>query len=321
MNEPLVFMFSGQGSQYYHMGKELFSGNTVFRQCMLEMDAIVSRRIGISIVNEMYHPAKRVSDPFDRVLYTHPAIFMVEYSLYRIFAEKGIQPDYVLGTSLGEFASAAASGVLDAKEILECILEQATVIEKYCDKGKMLAILDKPQLLLDHPHLFENSELTSIHYDSHFVISGESENIQQITDVLRENEILCQPLPVSYGFHSSLIDPAKDVYKEFLRSKSFKHPSIPLVSCLTGSSIREIHNDFFWDTVRRPMRFREAIHFLESQHTCHFIDLGPSGTLAAFVKQLISGDSANRCYSIITPFHQELKNLEMVERLQKLERK
>lgn len=72
MNEPLVFMFSGQGSQYYHMGKELFKENTVFRQSMLEMDAIAARRIGTSIVEEIYHPGKRVSDPFDSILFPTP---------------------------------------------------------------------------------------------------------------------------------------------------------------------------------------------------------------------------------------------------------
>ncbi|MCY8866368.1 acyltransferase domain-containing protein [Bacillus spizizenii] len=321
MNEPLVFMFSGQGSQYYHMGKELFKENIVFRQSMHEMDAMAARRIGTSIVEEIYHPAKRVSDPFDSILFSHPAIFMVEYSLYKVLEDRGIYPDYVLGSSLGEFASAAVSGVSDAENILDCILEQAIVIQKSCDKGKMLAILDKPQLLNDHPQLFGNSELISINYDSHFVISGEEENIKHIMGDLKEKQILCQLLPVSYAFHSSLIDPAESAYAEFLKSISFKNPSIPVVSSLTGSCLHEMDKHFFWNAVREPMRFREAIRYLESQHTCRYIDLGPSGTLAAFVKQLIPGDSANRCCSIMTPFHQELKNLNTVECFRKPERK
>ncbi|PTU27769.1 acyltransferase domain-containing protein [Bacillus subtilis] len=321
MNEPLVFMFSGQGSQYYHMGKELFKENAVFRQSMLEMDAIAARRIGTSIVEEIYHQDKRVSDPFDRILFSHPAIFMVEYSLYKVLEDRGIYPDYVLGSSLGEFASAAISGLSNAEDILDCILEQAIVIQNSCDKGKMLAILDKPQLLKDYPQLFRNSELISINYDSHFVISGEENHIKQIMEALKEKQILCQLLPVSYAFHSSLIDPAESAYEEFLRSKSFKKPFIPIVSSLTGSCLHVIDKHFFWNVVRKPMMFREAIRYLESKHTCKFIDLGPSGTLAAFVKQLIPGDSADRCCSIITPFHQELKNLNTVEGFRTPERK
>ncbi|MED0586436.1 acyltransferase domain-containing protein [Bacillus subtilis] len=321
MNEQLVFMFSGQGSQYYHMGKELFKENNVFRQSMLEMDAIAARRIGTSIVEEIYHPGKRVSDPFDSILFSHPAIFMIEYSLYKVLEDRGIYPDYVLGSSLGEFAAAAVSGVSDAEDILDCILEQAIIIQNSCDKGKMLAILDKPQLLNDHPQLFGNSELISINYDSHFVISGEEDHIKQIMEALKEKQILCQLLPVSYAFHSTLIDPAESAYAEFLISKSFKKPSIPIVSSLTGSYLHVMDVHFFWNAVRKPMMFREAIRYLESQHTCKFIDLGPSGTLAAFVKQLIPGDSADRCCSIITPFHQELKNLNTVEYFRTPERK
>lgn len=185
----------------------------------------------------------------------------------------------------------------------------------------MLAILDKPQLLNDHPQLFGNSELISINYDSHFVISGEEDHIRKIMEDLKEKQILCQLLPVSYAFHSSLIDPAESAYAEFLRSKSFQKPSIPIVSSLTGSCLHLMDENFFWNAVRKPMMFREAIRYLESQHTCKFIDLGPSGTLAAFVKQLIPGDSADRCCSIITPFHQELKNLNTVEYFRTPERK
>ncbi|ARW06797.1 acyltransferase domain-containing protein [Bacillus atrophaeus] len=321
MSEPIVFMFSGQGSQYYHMGQKLFSENTAFRNCLLNMDAIVTRRIGKSILSEMYNPAKRMSDPFDRTLYTHPAIFMVEYALYQVLFEKGIQPDYVLGTSLGEFTSAAVSGVLDAEDAMECILEQAIIMEEHCREGSMLAILDHPQLYNEFPQIFDQSELTSVNYHSHFVVSGENEKIKMIINFLKEKHITHQLLPVSYGFHSSLMDPAERTYKEFLRSKSFKSPSIPYISSLSGDRVTKIDHYFFWDTVRKPIQFPQAIHYLESRHTCRFIDLGPSGTLAAFVKQLISEDSGSRCSSIITPFQQELKNLETVENLLKLERK
>lgn len=103
MNQPIVFMFSGQGSQYYQMGKELFAHNAAFRQKMLDLDDFAVSRFGYSVLKEMYHTGNRLSDPFDRLLFSHPAIFMAEYALAYALEQRGIRPDYVIGASLGEY--------------------------------------------------------------------------------------------------------------------------------------------------------------------------------------------------------------------------
>jgi bacillaene synthase trans-acting acyltransferase len=142
MSKPIVFMFSGQGSQYYHMGKELFNKNAAFRKSMLKIDSIIFQYIGKSIVNEIYNPYKNLNNKFDCLLYTHPAIFMLEYSLYQVLLEKEIVPDYLLGSSLGEFTCTAILGLMSLEDIIECVVKQPMILEKYCSKGSMLAILN-----------------------------------------------------------------------------------------------------------------------------------------------------------------------------------
>ncbi|TCS93655.1 acyltransferase domain-containing protein [Hazenella coriacea] len=313
MNRPIVFMFSGQGSQYYQMGKELFNNNAVFRNSMLKIDSIIFQQIGKSVVDEIYHPRKRMNDQFDRTLFTHPAIFMVEYSLCQVLLEMDIVPDYVLGSSLGEFTSVAISDMMDLEDLVECIVEQAVIFENSCEKGSMIAIIDNPSLYDETPQLFENSELTSINYRSHFVISGDHKALQLVLQFLKENNIIHQLLPVSYGFHSSLIDPAERAYKDFIKMKNFKTPLIPLISCLQGERVTEVDRFFLWDVVRKPIQFQKAIQYLESRHECTYLDLGPSGTLSNFLKQNLSIKSRQRCYSIMTPFNQELKYLKIIE--------
>src|SRR4051812_8779412 len=100
-------MFSGQGSQYFHMGRALFEGNATFRHWMTRLDAMVRQSSGASVVETLYSDANRRSDAFDRTLLTHPAIFMVEVSLAQCLMDAGLQPDLVLGASLGSFAAAA----------------------------------------------------------------------------------------------------------------------------------------------------------------------------------------------------------------------
>lgn len=315
MRKPFVFMFSGQGSHHYNMGKELFTHHSTFRKWMLQIDDLVYRTIGKSVVAEIYNDQKRIDEKFDRTLLTHPAIFMVEYSLLQVFLEMGIKPDFVLGASLGEFTAAAASGIMGVEDIIDCIIKQAGIFESSCKIGSMLAVVDNPKLYHETPFLFQNSELAAINYHSHFVVSGEAEKLNQIKDYLNAKNITCQLLAVSYGFHSSFIDPAEKIYQKFLETKTFNKPLVSFVSCLLGKSLTEIPNNYFWEIVRNPILFQQAIQELEKQEECIYFDLGPSGTMANFTKQNLTNDPKMRCFSIMTQFNQELKSIETIKKL------
>lgn len=315
MGKPIVFLFSGQGSQYYHMGKELWKHHPAFHKWMLRLDALMAPYTGISVVNELYHPQKGVQDPFDRLLYTHSAIFMVEYALYQVLLEQGIKPDYVLGTSMGEFASAAAADVLSVEDIAMCVASQALAIERSCAKGGMIAILDRPDLYYETPQLYENCELASVNYSSHFVISGGDDRLGRIIQFLKEEQILHQRLPVSYAFHSLQIKAAEIDFLSLAQVKSYRQPVIPLISSLQGGLAKDVNDRFFWEIISRPIRFQEAIRYLENLHECIYVDVGPSGTLANFVKQQDKEKFGQRCFSICTPFNQELKNLHTLHNL------
>lgn len=315
MSNPVVFLFSGQGSQYYHMGKELWKSHPTFRNWMLRLDALMAPYTGISVANEIYHPHKGVQDPFDRLLYSHSAIFMVEYALYQVLLEEGIKPDYVLGTSLGEFASAAAVCVLSVEDIVGSVASQAMAIERNCAKGGMIAILDRPDLYYDTPQLYENCELSSINYSSHFVVSGGHEQLGGIIQFLKEKQILHQRLPVSYAFHSSHIKAAEEDFLCLAQGKSYRKSVIPVISSLQGGPAKEVNDRFFWEIVSRPIRFQEAICYLENLHECIYVDVGPSGTLANFIKQQDKMKFGPRCFSICTPFNQEFKNLHTLQNL------
>ncbi|MBZ5525861.1 MAG: acyltransferase domain-containing protein, partial [Acidobacteriia bacterium] len=109
-----VFMFSGQGSQYFQMGRGLYDNNKTFREWMIRLDGIARDLCGRSVIEALYSDAQRRADPFERTLLTHPAIFMVEYSLAQSLICSGVLPDMVLGVSLGSFAAAAVAGFIDA---------------------------------------------------------------------------------------------------------------------------------------------------------------------------------------------------------------
>src|SRR5258708_32067910 len=96
----IVFLFSGQGSQYYHMGSKLFDTDATFRKKLYELDEIVRSIQGRSLVDELYGKKYKMFDPFLSLELTHPAIFMAGYALAKVLEEQGILPDYLLGASL-----------------------------------------------------------------------------------------------------------------------------------------------------------------------------------------------------------------------------
>lgn len=312
MTLPIVFMFSGQGSQYYQMGKELFEQNKTFQAAMLKVNRLCQDLVGFSILDEIYHPKNPKSQPFTRTLFTHPTIFMVEYSMMQVMRENNIDPKLVVGSSAGEFAAAVSAGVLTLETALQAVIKQAQALEQYCQEAGMLAILADTSLYQSQSYLHQFSELAAVNFSSHFVVSGKTDHLKMIETHLKENDIAFQLLPVSQGFHSSLIDNAKTPFLESIQSLSIKQPAIPYVSCVYANTLTSLTHQYFWEIARSPIQFQKAIQHIENQHSAIYLDLGPSGTLATFVKYNLTSSSQSKLYSILSPYGQDIENLGMV---------
>ncbi|WDF48904.1 ACP S-malonyltransferase [Paenibacillus sp. KACC 21273] len=309
MNKKNVLMFSGQGSQYYQMGKKLFDQDQQYRQIMLDLDKIAIDMIDISIVHTIYNNEFRNSPQFTRTLLSHPAIFMVEYALAQVLITRGIQVDYVLGSSLGEFAAATIAGVFDAPTALTCVIQQAKCFEQYSSSGSMLTVLSSVAIYDQLPQI-QYCTLVSVNYDGHFVISGPVEKLASIQKYLAQQSIACQLLPVSFAFHSSAIDSAESSYLSFLKTISFQKPTLPYLSCMQGGLITAIQPDHFWQVARQPILFQQTVRQIESLGSHLYIDSSPGGTLSALVKRNLDTYSLSSTSSILAPAGDEMVNIE-----------
>jgi len=311
---PVVFMFSGQGSQYYHMGRELFEKNDIFKREMRLLDSLVADFLGESVLDRVYDRNRRKEDTFDCLRYTHPALFMQQYALARTLVKTGIKPDFVMGTSMGEFVSGAVSGTLSLGDSLRAVLQQAEHLEKYCPPGGMLTILHHPKLYDKTPLLRENSEMAGINFDSHFIVSGTPEGLKRISDFLWEKNIAYLLLPLGIAFHSSLIDSAGPWYKAFLRELSFNEPQIPFISCSRAGLLKEMPSDYLWEVAREAIRFQESVRNMETRGSYLWLDLGPSGTLANFVSYNLDKSSGSVYIPILTLFGNDIASFEKVKK-------
>lgn len=303
-----VFMFSGQGSQYFQMGKSLYDRQRTFRDWMDRMDAIVLEQAGCSVVSALYDAKRSRGDLFDRTLLTHPAIFMVEYAIAATLIENGIRPDLTLGASLGSFAAATVSGCLTMEDALTAVIGQAHILEKHCSPGAMTAILGDPSLL-EAPPLQGNCDLAASNFANHFVVSAQPQPLAEIESFLRSAEITFQRLPVAFAFHSRWIEAASAPSRDHLGRLNLARARIPLACCASEDVLQSLPADYFWRVARNPIQFQKTIATLEQHGGYRYIDAGPAGTLATFLKYLLPPTSLSSVHSTLTPFGRDAENI------------
>jgi bacillaene synthase trans-acting acyltransferase len=295
------------------MASELFKFDKVFRETIVQLDDTVNKLTGISVVEKIYDARYSISDVFDNILFTHPAIFMIEYSLAQALVERGIRPDYLLGASLGEFTAAAVANAIAVDDALYAVVKQAELCDQYCTPSGMLAILAPSSLYSEMPVICDNSKLAGVNYETHFIVSGENEALTNIQITLRQNDILFVRLPVTIGFHSSHIDNARKPFLDSIDNIAFNAiPEIPIISCMHAEHAFEIKAEYLWNVVRMPIEVYKTFSLLKSRGGFAYIDLSPSGTMANFAKQNLKHDRLSNVYPIITPFGGEKKMMDKI---------
>jgi len=308
---PTVFMFSGQGGQYFQMGRELFVSQPVFRRTMLEMDTMVRDLCRISVVRLLYEEGHTKAEPFERLLLTNPAIFMVEYSLAEALIEHDVIPDYTLAVSLGSYAAATIAGCIRWQDALELVIKQARVVEDHCRRGGMIAILSDPALYKNEV-LSGNSELAAINFSSSFVVSAPQEHLNLLQDHLSQQEVSYQALPVKFPFHSHWIDEAREPFSVYLEGLEHKPARVPIICCAESRALTELPKHYFWHVARDCIRFSQTLTAWDDSGPYRYIDLGPAGTLATSLKYALPPGSSSQISATMTPFGDSLRNFESV---------
>ncbi|MBD8525901.1 acyltransferase domain-containing protein [Pseudomarimonas arenosa] len=306
MRLPLVFMFSGQGSQYHQMGRELYDRHPRFRLWMDHCDEIAAPLIGGSLCDVLYRDGDK-GQPFDRLLHTNPALVAFEFSLARVLIEAGASPDYLLGYSLGELTAAIVGEALSIEQGIGLAVDYARLIEAESPLATMLAVVDVPDIETRYADQFAGCWVTARNFDRHLVVTGPVDAIAPLREALARDGVVHQVLSVKYGFHTEMQQALEAPFMALARTLDFAPLRTPMVSCLDG---RVYHGDSdpqdwlrrMWTTFRQPVEFASTVRSLLDRGDFHFLDVGPSGTLATFVKYLLPADSASTFNDVINPF-------------------
>lgn len=284
----VVFMFPGQASQYVNMGLDLYKTSSVFRMYLDTCAEILQPILNVDIRELIYPEAgneEQATKQLQNTVYTQSAIFSIEYALAMHWMDLGIKPVAVLGHSMGEFTAACIAGVFDLETGLKLIAMRGQIMQEL-EPGSMLTVLLPPSEV--EKHLNDRLSISVINSPSSCVISGDSEAIEAIKKVFDAKDVYNRLLETSHAFHSHMMDPVLEKYRDFASTMTFSNPTIPVVSTVRADWISpdELKNPDYWmDNIRQPVRFSDAVEKLFAKPEWILMEIGPGNTLTTLSKQ------------------------------------
>jgi acyl transferase domain-containing protein len=294
---PTIFLFSGQGSQYYQMGRAFFETEPLFRRAMMRLDAVFGDLTGQSLLHQLFD-THNPSLPFDDLLFTHPAIVRIECALTEMFMEENIVPQATVGCSLGSFAAAAASGWISSDEAVTLAVHQAQAVEMLCEPGVMIAIL-APRIEHEAPLTARGATIAADNFENHFIVSARSIDFENIEGYLNLHKLAHQKLPVRHAFHTHWLGTARQMFLRQMPPLRQRTAKCRLWCCASEGQIDSMASSYFWDVVEQPIQFASTICRLERQGPWRYLDLGPSATLATFLKYSLRIGSRSHAMSLM----------------------
>lgn len=299
---PVVFCFAGQGSQYYRMGASLLEDQPVFRQWMEAGDALVRHHHGFSLLDEIYGAAADPGRPFDRLAASHPALFLVQYALAKVLIAHGVRPTLLFGVSLGESVAHAVAGMLSFDTALAAVADHPALFTRHCPPGGMVAVLGPPSVHARSAVLARCTELAGINSDRHFVLAALAADLDPVEAELRRLDLPFQRLPVPFAFHSRFVAAAEQPWRARFAGLRRETPFWPVWSACLGGPTGPADPDLGWRIVRQTMNVQATVRALEQNGPALYVDLSPSGTLAALLRQQLGAAAAPRLLSVLSPF-------------------
>ncbi|MBW8687180.1 type I polyketide synthase [Chitinophaga rhizophila] len=276
----IAFMFSGQGSQYVNMGKQLYEQYAVFEKVLDEGFARLYELKGVNYKAVLFsdQPGRQINDTY----YTQPILFLFEYALARLLMSMDIKPDYMIGHSLGEYVAATISGVFSLEDALRMVSKRAELMAGV-PEGDMISVGTALESV--PAGIMEEVALAAVNGPDAFVLSGTKAAIAVVKDKLKAAGIVFTELKTSHAFHSPMMEEITADFVRELEKVSLQPPVIPFISNLTAAFItpEQATSVQYWvDHLLGTVQFKAGIERLMQQQHTLFIEVGPGRTLAAF---------------------------------------
>ena len=301
-SKPVYFLITGQGSQYIDMAKDLYENVDHIRNIIDEGIGYIRDNYGEDL-HKILYPSEEEKESAKEIInnteFAQPLIFMVAYALGNYLMSCGVEPDKIIGHSLGEYVGACLAGVMSFEDGIDIVYHRGKILQS-AQRSRMLAV----KLGLDEVRKLglEGVYVSTVNAPEAVVLGGTFENIDRAKEILDSKKIMSQVLSTSHAFHTPIMAEAAERFKEYLEKFELKDPEIEIISNTTGEPAQsgQLSKAEYWrEHIVNPVLFAKGIRHLLDGKDAIFVELGCGKTLINLTKQ--QNDGRDHIYVDLLP--------------------